>query len=320
MTSDAQTQVTRMLELVPYLRQREGVALDQVARDFDVPPSQIVKDLKVLWFCGLPNSVSGDLIDIDMDALEGEGVVRLSNADFLARPLRLDRQEALAMTVALRTLREAAGAEQRAVVDRVLDKLEGALGDSAAAPVDVHIDEVDSEIRAAVDRALNERRRLHLRYYVPARDETTERDVDPMRLLFSEGHGYLEAWCHRVRETRLFRLDRMAAATVLDDPAEPPADVEPRDLSRGLFQPDRDDPVATVDLEPRARWVADYYPIESRSEQPDGRLRIRLRYADGAWLVWLVLRLGGDATLLEPAELADEVVERARAALQLYTG
>ncbi len=320
MTSDAQTQVTRMLELVPYLQQRDGVALDQVARDFDVSPSQIVKDLKVLWFCGLPNSVSGDLIEIDMDALEGEGVVRLTNADFLARPLRLDRQEALAMTVALRTLRGAAGAEQRVVVDRVLDKLESALGESAAAPVDVHIDEVDPDIRAAVDQALAERRRLHLRYYVPARDEITERDVDPMRLLFSEGHGYLEAWCHRARETRLFRLDRIANVKVLEAAAQPPADAEPRDLSGGLFRPDPEDPLATVDLEPRARWVADYYPIESRTEQPEGRLRISLRYADATWLVWLIMRLGGDATLVEPAELADQVVTRARAALQHYDG
>lgn len=319
-TSDAQTQVTRMLELVPYLRQRDEVPVDEVARDFGVSPSQVVKDLKVLWFCGLPNSVSGDLIDIDMELLEGEGVVRLSNADFLARPLRLDRQEALAMTVALRTLRGAAGAQQREVVDRVLDKLGAALGDSAAVPVDIHIDEVDPAIRKAVDEALEGRRRLHLRYYVPARDESTERDVDPMRLLFSEGHGYLEAWCHLVRETRLFRLDRIEKVTVLEAAAEPPDDAEQRDLSQGLFQPDPADPVAVVDLAAQARWVAEYYPIESRTEGPDGRLRITLRYADPAWLQWLILRLGGDATLIEPADLAAEVVTKAQAALSRYTG
>ena len=56
--------------------------------DFGVQPEQIVKDLNVLLFCGLPGLGMDDLIDVDLDALEGEGVIRVSNADYLARPLR----------------------------------------------------------------------------------------------------------------------------------------------------------------------------------------------------------------------------------------
>jgi proteasome accessory factor C len=59
-----------MLALVPYLQDRSGVPVEQVARDFDVPAQTIVRDLNVLWFCGLPEAVSGEMIDVDMDALE----------------------------------------------------------------------------------------------------------------------------------------------------------------------------------------------------------------------------------------------------------
>ena len=55
-------------------------------------PAQIVNDLKVLFMCGLPGGYPDDLIDVDLDALEGEegdGVIRVSNADYLARPLQL---------------------------------------------------------------------------------------------------------------------------------------------------------------------------------------------------------------------------------------
>ena len=55
----------------------------------------------------------GDLIDIDMDAVDGEGVIHLSNADYLTRPLRLSADEALALVLALRTLREIAGPGKR---------------------------------------------------------------------------------------------------------------------------------------------------------------------------------------------------------------
>jgi proteasome accessory factor C len=319
-TANAQGQVERMLALVPYLREREGISVEEVAREFNVKPAQIVKDLKVLWFCGLPDAVMGDLIEIDMDAVEGEGVIRLSNADYLSRPLRLAPHEALALVVALRQLRAISGPEERDAVERTLGKLEAATGgaEAVAETVDIHVDPVDTEIRSAVDEALRDRRRMHIRYYVPARDETTERDVDPMRLVFSEGHGYLEAWCHRAQEGRLFRLDRITAATMLDVPAEPPAGARPKDLSNGLFTPDPDDPLAILDLAPDAAWVAEYYPTEWVESRADGRVRIGLRYSDEGWLQRLVLQLGGAGTLVEPAAVAARVRARAEAALAAY--
>ena len=57
---------------------------------------------------------------------------------------------------------------------------------------------------------------------MPSRDETTERDVDPMRLARVEGHWYLEGWCHRAQDVRLFRVDRIEDLEVLDVPARLP--------------------------------------------------------------------------------------------------
>jgi proteasome accessory factor C len=319
-SANAQDQVARMLALVPYLRARDGIAVDEVARDFGVAPAQIVKDLNVLWFCGLPNSVTGDMIDIDMDALDGERTVKLTNADYLTRPLRLAPHEALALIVALRALREVGGPGDRDAVDRALGKLEAAAGDVAerASVVDIHITSVDPAIRAKVDSALRGRRQLELTYYVPGRDETTHRVIDPMRLIFSEGQAYLEAWCRRVNEVRMFRLDRMLELTVLDTTADPPVDASRTDLSGGLFSPDPGDPLAVLDLAPAARWVADYYPVEERHERDDGHLCIRLRFSSEGWLERLVLRLGGAATLLEPEAMVRRVRARARDALAHY--
>ncbi|MGI8887907.1 MAG: helix-turn-helix transcriptional regulator [Nocardioidaceae bacterium] len=318
MTANAQDQVARMLALVPYLQAREGIRLDEVAEDFGVKPAQIVKDLNVLWFCGLPNAVTGEMIDIDMDALKGQGVIRLSNAEFLTRPLRLAPHEALALTVALRVLLETSGAE-RETVERTLEKIESAAGEMAAraSAVDVHIDPVDSATRAAVTSALHGRRQLDLTYYVPGRDETTQRVVDPMRLIIADGQTYLEAWCNRVDEGRMFRLDRITEVTVLDTPSTTHASRR-LDLSRGLFQPDDSDPVAVLELEPSARWMAGYFPTQSETELESGRLSVSLRFSDPGWLVRLVLRLGGEATLVEPPELAEAVRRRAADALAQY--
>ena len=105
--------------------------------------------------------------------------------------------------------------------------------------------EGEERVLPVVRTALDEGRQLHLSYYVPGRDETTERDVDPVRLLLVQGRSYLEGWCRRAEGVRLFRLDRVADLQVLDAPAEPPADVETRDLSEGLFRPSPDDALVT---------------------------------------------------------------------------
>jgi proteasome accessory factor C len=320
MSEGAKSQVERLLALVPYLRERGGVRIDRVARDFGVTPQQVQEDLGVLWFCGLPGAMPDDLIDVDMDALEGEGVVHVENTDFLDRPLRLDAHQALALIVALRTLREVAGSGERDAIDRALVKLENAAGDAVAVmdQVEVRIDGADAQVTDTVSSALRNKHRLRMSYFVPARDETTHRDVDPMRLVMAEGHTYLEAWCYRTDDLRMFRLDRVTAATELDVPSDPPPEARPRDLSEGLFQPAPDDMLATVDLAPTARWVAEYYPHEGVEELADGGLRVRLRVSDPAWLVRLAMRLSGQARVVIPSEVAQRVRERAERALRAY--
>jgi proteasome accessory factor C len=320
MAGGAKEQVRRMLALVPYLRERRGVHLEQVARDFGVAPAVVVDDLRVMLMCGLPGGMPDDLIDVDLDAVEGEGVVYVGNTDFLPRPLRLVAHEALALIVALRTLRDVAGSGEREAVDRALVKLESAAGDAVGLldQVDLQIDSADPKTTDTVSSALRAGHRLRLSYFVPTRDETTERDVDPMRMLVAEGHTYLEAWCHRAEDTRLFRLDRVRAAEELDVPADPPPEARPRDLSEGLFQPSADDPLATVELAPSARWVADYHPHEGTETLPDGSLRVYLRVSDPAWLVRLALRLGGQARIVVPSEVAARVRREAERALEAY--
>jgi len=321
--SGARDQVGRLLALVPYIQSREEVSVEQAAADFGVKPQQILKDLNVLWFCGLPGLGMGDLIDVDMDALAGEGVIRLSNADYLTRPLRLGSSEASALIVALRALRDAGDESVRPIVDRTLAKLEAAAGDGAAlaAQVDVLVSSDEAEVnrlRTTLSDAADRGRQVRLGYYVPARDEATERTVDPLRVVTAEGNSYLEAWCHLAEGQRLFRLDRVSSAEVLDTPVDDHHDVQPRDLAAGLFQPSPDDTLVTLRLQPKARWVAEYYPVETTSELDDGGLRVTLRAGDNGWLTRLMLRIGGAAEIEHPAELSTVVRRAAIAALRNY--
>jgi proteasome accessory factor C len=319
--SGAQAQVARLLSLLPYLLAHPGAKVSDVTRVFGITERQLVRDLDVLWFTGLPGLLPGDLIEVDMEAVHGEGVIKVSNADYLSRPLRLGSDEAVALLVALRSIAAVPGVTDTDAVARAIAKLEAASGDAAAGMDGVRVEATGrflADTAATVRKALEQGRRLHLSYWVPGRDETTERDVDPMRLAVVQGKTYLEGWCRLAGDVRLFRLDRIEKVQILDLPAEPPNDAKPRDLSVGAFRPSPDDELVTLEVEPGGRWLAEYYPCENVEEIGDDRLRIQLRTADRRWLVRLALRLGPEARVVDPQDLAARVRRAAREALAAY--
>ena len=317
-TTGTTDRMTRLLALVPYLTARpEGVRVAEVARDFGVAERQLRSDLELLWMCGLPGYGPGDLIDL---AFEGDRV-RVTFTAGMVRPLRLTTDEAVALVVALRTLLELPGLAEREAVSRALAKVSEAAGHAAdrVTPVAVSVD-AREEALAVVREGLERRRALHLHYYVPTRDERTERTVDPMRILLVDGRWYLEAWCRQAEGVRLFRLDRVDDVVVLEEPAAPPPQAHERDLDNGVYQPEPGSPAVRLRLDRGARWVAEYYPVDSVApvDEPPGGLAVTVRTADLAWARRLVASLGGAAVVDEPASLAAEVAGDARAALDRY--
>ncbi len=302
----------RLLNLVPYLLARPGIAVAAAAEGLGITERQLHEDLELLWVCGLPGYGPGDLIDM---ALDGDRVTITYDAG-IDRPLRLTQDEALALVVALRMLAETPGTGTRDAIERALAKIENAAGDLADAPVAVQLpghDERLDAIRAAVERG----HALHLTYYTAARDETTERDVDPMRVLMVDGKGYLEAWCRRAEATRMFRVDRIDAFTELDEAAAPPAQAVPHDVSDGVFHPTPDLPVVTLRVGRGSRWITEYYPVEGVRRDDDEWI-VTMRVTDLGWAQRLLLGLGPDVTVVGPPELVERIHAQATAALDQY--
>lgn len=326
----------RLLTLVPWLLARPGVPAAQAAAEFGITELQLRRDLELLWMCGLPGYGPGDLVDL---SFESDTVTVVYDAG-LSRPLRLSGPEAATLAVALRALADAPEVADTDAVHRALAKIEQASGQAADGSVrdavavglgrsttdsgdggDAagHGSSIDSAVRDGVAR----HRALRLTYYSASRDSVGRRDVDPMRLLLVDGSTYLEAWCRRAEGVRMFRLDRIDDAEVLDEPSSPPSTATPREVpadAAGLLTPDAGQHVAALRLAPAARWVAEYYPMEDVVADDDGGARVRMRYGDRAWMVRLLLGLGEHVEVLWPADLAVARSERAAVALRAYEG
>jgi len=305
----------RLLALVPYVVSRRAVGLAETAATFGMTERELIDDLNLAWCVELKSPEPYCPIDLSYE----DGLVTISQAESIARPLRLAADEASALLVALRMLAEAGGDGD--AVTRLVAKIEDAAGASAAASAQVSIQiegPSESGVPAALTAALAAGRRVHLRYYTHGRDAATERDVDPIKLLVIEGRTYLRGWCRRAEGLRTFRLDRVLDVEVLDVPAEVPEEAESVDVDAALFRPSEADVRVELELAAGARWVAEYYPCESVTELGDGRLQVVLPTPDTSLVRRLALRLGEDARVIAPAELAQEVRAAAAAALALY--
>ena len=311
----ATARLGRLLTMVPWLVNRQGIDIAEAAQELGVTTEQVEADLALLFVCGTPGHLPDDLIEAEWE----QGRVFLRNADTIARPLRLGLDEALALIVGLRTLAEVPGLGERDAVIRALAKLEAATGESAAASqrIQVTVEDAAGDLLPPIRDAIDRGKRVHLRYLVAARDESTERDVDPLRLRLTDGRWYLEGWCHRAGAVRLFRLDRIEALQVLDVDADPPETATARELSADVFVPAPTDLSVVLDLAPQAAWVADYYPVESVQPHGEGT-RVTLRTGDLTWLRRLMWRLGDAARVVEPDRLRHDVERGAREALAAY--
>lgn len=328
----ARDQVARLLTLVPFVHQHGGVRLEEAASLLGVSTEQVLRDLKVLFMCGLPGGLPDDLIDVDLDALETDqgspvtdGVIRVENADYLSRPLQLTATEASALVVALRMLRDSSNPDTAALVDSVLAKIDHSVASAAPAHVDVRpsAQEVQQVASAAVtgpiDQAVATGRQLRLSYFVESRGEESTRVVDPRGIAQRGIFRYLDAWCHTANDERLFRLDRIQRLQVLDTPISTPR-VPPRSLDEGLFRDvDRTgSTLVTLRLDPQARWATDYYPMHEVRPTSDGGAEVDLVVVDQRWLMRLLMRLAPHARVVRPDEIADLFIARTQGTLSLY--
>jgi proteasome accessory factor C len=122
------------------------------------------------------------------------------------------------------------------------------------------------------------------------------------------------AWDRTAEDERLFRLDRIREVRPTEQ------GFEPRGLlgqGRDLYTRSAEDVDVRLRLGPRARWVAEYYVVGETTER-NGALEVTLPTKDLAWAAKLVLRLAGEASILDPPELRTLTQDLASSTLQHY--
>lgn len=294
--------LNRILSMLPWVIANPGATVDEVCERFGYSGKELIADLDLVFVCGLPGYGPGDL----MVAYVEDDEVVVDMADYFARPLRLTPAEGLGLLASGLTVISSGQAPPS--LERAVEKLSAALTPDGAEVLTVDL-AGEPQLVGLLRKAAAEGHVVDIVYASLGKGETKERSVEPWSVASALGNWYLSAYCRSAGGERIFRVDRIREANFTDEafakPEHPPA-VEVR------YLPGEDDVRATIRLTNRARWVAEYYPIEIVEDDTTG-LVIRFSAGDVAVIARLLLRLGNEAELVEGPGVAEALSDlRAR--------
>jgi predicted DNA-binding transcriptional regulator YafY len=167
------------------------------------------------------------------------------------------------------------------------------------------------------------RQRLALAYYNRMKDEATQREVSPQRLVHYRNNWYLDGWCHLRNDLRSFSLDAIREVTVAPGKVKDVPDAELDETlaaSYGIFS-GRKVQWATLRFSAeRGRYVSleEWHPKQRSRYEKDGRYVLEVPYSSEKELVMDILKFGPEVEVVAPESLRASVCRLAERTAGIY--
>jgi len=167
------------------------------------------------------------------------------------------------------------------------------------------------------------RQRLGLTYWNRAKDETTEREISPQRLVHYRNNWYLDAWDHLRDDLRTFALDAMRDVTVVAGKVRDVPDAELDAVlasGYGIFSGRKVQWATLRFAAPAARYVSleEWHPKQKARWEKDGSYVLEVPYSSQKELMMDILKFGPDVEVTGPASLRQAVASRVAATARKY--
>jgi len=309
------------MQLLLYNNRRYGLTEKEIAEDCGVSVKQTKRDLTDLeLIVGVPVEEAGN------------GRLRVKKGHFLP-PVHLNMPEVMGFFLAARLLLshsnvydpniESAFSKLIAVVDSPLrEEIKDTIDWMKKLPMN------DSHLRAMVSlaKAWMTRKSVIISYKRPADDEHTERKIDPYFIQpYAAGHSsYVIAFCHRANELRVFNTYRIADVRLTDESYDVPHDFDANEYLAATWGIVNLNEAVDVKLKfnPAIARVIEgvrWHTSQVTELQADGSMIMKLKVSLSDDFVGWILNWGEKVEVLEPEELRPEILETAKAMVNLYS-
>lgn len=308
--------VMRVLTVLEILQARDFVTGAELAERLEVDLRTVQRYIVRLKDLSIP-----------IDSSRGVGGAYRLKPGFRLPPLLLTNEEAFALSLGLRALRQVGLQAFAPATEGALAKLERvlpeALGESIRTVEDVVAIEpgpwvvstsVDCLIRAA--SAIRMGRRVRFAYQSHSR-AGSRREIEPYAVLHTDGRWYLIGYCMSRRALRTFRLDRVTELEVCRTGFRRPADFDARAYlkERMPFVQSEYQIDVWVDM-PIADAEREFAPWRIAAEEDGGGTRLRCGRDRLDMFAAMLLSMGRRIVVHGPPELREKFKELARCAVQ----
>jgi predicted DNA-binding transcriptional regulator YafY len=200
----------RLFQIVLLLGRGRVVTAKAIAERLEVSERTVYRDIQDLVATGVP--------------IEGEaGVGYVLRRGYQVPPLMFNEEELQALLFGADVAKSWGDAEMAKAADSILAKIDAVLPERLRPALDTHrlvvpdtsMSEQTSVMLGEVRDGINRRVRLFLDYR-DAADQSTERIVWPLALLYWGKTWTLGGWCELRQSFRSFRIDRIYALNVLN--------------------------------------------------------------------------------------------------------
>ena len=302
--------IDRLFAILLTLQHKRRVRAQDLARQFEISMRTIYRDMSALSQMGIP-----------IAALPGEGFELVEG--FYMPPLMFKEEEAVALSLSLRLLTQQAAGSLTDSADSALTKLKVALPEQVRARSEALTRiigfitpgqkfNLDDPQLLVIQKAIQEKRVIHIRYHSYQKDEVTERNVEPHQLFYSDGIWYLEGYCRLRKDIRAFRLSRIEKLTALGE-------------TFAKRRAGKKENQKKIEIKIRfakniARWVRErqHYGFRSEEMLPESVLMVYKVHDVSEITAW-ILGWGDAAEVLAPKELRERLREIAQKLADLLT-
>ncbi|AIF53531.1 YafY family protein [Pelosinus sp. UFO1] len=311
----------RLLKIISLIEHRRGVSLNNLVEECDVCERTIYRDLDALNQSGLP-------VYLDEDTKR----YRFMEKVFL-RPLTFTVDEATAVLACLQDFSKEnnpLGNSLRVAQEKVLASLpheRQCQVDKARKGVDIRVTskpaDVCQKLFICVEKAIEQERRIKIRYYTKQRESETERKIDPYVITFRGSAWYLIAYCHLRQAVLMFRMDRIKQAEETTESFHMPKDFSIQAYFSDSWLIERGELVHVKlrFLPEAARWVRSetFHPSQRITELDDGAIIFEATVNGRREISRWILGYGPEVEVLEPEDLRLYLMEQTVQMAKVYS-
>ena len=305
MVESAALRAIRLLDLVPYIVAHPGISITELAKEFSITRDEVLKDLNLLFLCGLPGYTPLELIDISFD----EESVVIRDPQNLAAPRNLNESEALIARIALAALEESTPKTSAAYpqIIALREKIAEAFSSSIPASAITFTLDKERATLEAIENAIKQELDLEMTYNNVTKDSSSRRSITPISIIAEDKRTLVSAYCHSAKALRTFNLAQISEVSTKERSTR--TDLERLEDSRGSS-------AEVIIKSGDSRFVSE----NASSLKEISKSCYQIDIFQPEWIVRSVLAGADSLELAKPLELRAEIAERANRALLAYKG